>query len=64
MLSRLISERGAPRCPPPDNGPEFVARTVLKWVADQGVESVLIDPGRPWQNGVGESFNVKFRDES
>jgi putative transposase len=23
----------------------------------------LIDPGKPWQNGVGESFNGKFRDE-
>ncbi len=22
-----------------------------------------IDPGKPWQNGVGESFNGKFRDE-
>jgi putative transposase len=23
----------------------------------------LIDPGKPWQNGAGESFNGKFRDE-
>jgi putative transposase len=23
----------------------------------------LIDPGKPWQNGTGESFNGKFRDE-
>ena len=23
----------------------------------------MIDPGKPWQNGVGESFNGKFRDE-
>src|SRR5262245_3490582 len=23
----------------------------------------LIDPGKPWQNGVTESFNGKFRDE-
>jgi putative transposase len=22
-----------------------------------------IDPGKPWQNGVNESFNGKFRDE-
>jgi putative transposase len=23
----------------------------------------LIEPGRPWHNGVAGSFNVKFRDE-
>ena len=23
----------------------------------------LIEPGKPWQNGVVESFNGKFRDE-
>ena len=44
-------------------GPEFVARALLKWMADQGIETALIDPGKPWQNGVGESFNGKFRDE-
>ena len=63
VLGRLVSERGAPaflRC---DNGPEFVARAVLKWVVDQGIGTAFIDPGKPWQNGVGESFNGKFRDE-
>jgi putative transposase len=63
VLGRLVSERGAPaflRC---DNGPEFVARAVLKWIVDQGIGTALIDPGKPWQNGVGESFNGKFRDE-
>ena len=29
----------------------------------QGIESALIDPGKPWQNGADESFNGKFRDE-
>jgi transposase InsO family protein len=24
----------------------------------------LIEPGKPWQNGVAESFNGKFRDKS
>ena len=63
VLGRLVSERGAPaflRC---DNGPEFVARAVLKWIVDQGIGTAFIDPGKPWQNGVGESFNGKFRDE-
>ena len=56
VLSRLISERGAPLYLRSDNGPEFVAGAVLKWLADQGIETVLIDPGKPWQNGVSESF--------
>ena len=24
---------------------------------------ILIEPGKPWQNGTNESFNGKFRDE-
>ena len=63
VLTKLVSQRGAPahlRC---DNGPEFVARAVLKWIVDQGIGTAFIDPGKPWQNGVNESFNGKFRDE-
>jgi putative transposase len=62
-LRRLVSERGAPRYLRSDNGPEFVARALLEWIVDQGIETALIDPGKPWQNGVSESFNGKFRDE-
>jgi len=63
VLSRLVSERGAPRYLRSDNGPEFVARALLEWISDQRIETALIDPGKPWQNGVAESFNGKFRDE-
>jgi putative transposase len=62
VLTRLVSQRGAPaflRC---DNGPEFVARAVLKWIVDNAIGTAFIDPGKPWQNGVNESFNGKFRD--
>ena len=63
VLSRLVSERGAPLYLRSDNGPEFVSRALLKWVVGQGIETALIDPGKPWQNGLAESFNGKFRDE-
>ena len=63
VLSRLVSERGAPLYLRSDNGPEFVSRALLKWIVDQGIETALIDPGKPWQNGALESFNGKFRDE-
>jgi putative transposase len=63
VLSRLVSQRGAPLHLRSDNGPEFVSRALLKWITDQGITTALIDPGKPWQNGAGESFNGKFRDE-
>ena len=63
VLSRLVSERGAPAFLRSDNGPEFVSHALLSWITQQGIDSALIDPGKPWQNGVGESFNGKFRDE-
>ncbi len=44
-------------------GPEFVSRALLRWAAENQLEMALIDPGKPWQNGVNESFNGKFRDE-
>lgn len=63
VLSRLISERGAPRYLRSDHGPEFVSTALLKWTVAQGIETALIDPGKPWQNGTTESFNGKLRDE-
>jgi len=63
VLARLVSQRGAPRVLRSDNGPEFVSRALLQWIVDQGVETALIEPGKPWQNGATESFNGKFRDE-
>ena len=44
-------------------GPEFVSHAVLKWLHKAGIDTALIDPGKPWQNGADESFNGKFRDE-
>jgi transposase InsO family protein len=61
VLSRLVSERGAPLLLRSDNGPEFVSKALLSWIAAQGIGTALIEPGKPWQNGVGESFNGKSR---
>lgn len=63
QLARLISVRGAPRYLRSDNGSEFVSRVVLKWLTDQRINTAFIDPGKPWQNGLDERFNGKFRDE-
>jgi putative transposase len=63
ILTQLVSVRGAPRHLRYDNGPEFVGRAILEWVQAEGIETVPIDPGTPWQNGADESFNGRLRDE-
>jgi putative transposase len=63
VLARLISEHGAPRYLRSDNGSEFVSHAILDWLANEHIQTALIDPGKPWQNGADESFNGKFRDE-
>ena len=63
VLTRLVSLHGAPRFLRSDNGPEFVSRAILDWIAASGIDTALIDPGKPWQNGTNESLNGKFRDE-
>jgi putative transposase len=63
VLSRLVSAHGAPLFLRSDNGPEFVSRAILEWIASSGIATALIDPGKPWQNANNESLNGKFRDE-
>lgn len=63
VLARLVAERGAPQCMRSDNGPEFVALRVKKWLAQKGIATLYIAPGSPWQNARGESFNGRLRDE-
>jgi putative transposase len=62
-LGRLFSRYGAPLELKSDNGPEFVAKSVKKWLQEQGVSTRYIEPGKPWQNGKNESFNGHFRSE-
>ena len=63
VLAKLVSVRGAPRYLRSDNGPEFIATAVLRWLTSEGIETAHISPGKPWQNGMNESFNGRFRDE-
>lgn len=63
VLQQAISEHGAPEYIRSDNGPEFIARTIQKWLAESRIKTLYIDPGCPWQNGYAESFNGRFREE-
>ncbi len=62
-LGRLVSERGAPELLRSDNGGEFIAHSVQRWLAEQRIETAYVAPGSPWENGYIESFNGKLRDE-
>ena len=63
ILARLFAERGAPSFIRSDNGPEFLARVVKRWLAASGVETLYIEPGAPWENAYSETFISRMRDE-
>ncbi|MGE9294063.1 MAG: integrase core domain-containing protein [Puniceicoccales bacterium] len=75
VLKRAIATHGAPEYIRSDNGPvprsecddkakrPFIARPIKRWLADNQIKTLYIDPGFPWQNGYVESFNSRFRQE-
>jgi putative transposase len=63
VLTALVAQHGAPANLRSDNGPEFVAIAVQSWLAQCGVQTLYIEPGKPWQNGKEERFNGTVRDE-
>jgi putative transposase len=63
QLFELFIFSGVPEHIRSDNGPEFTARAVRKWLERLGVKTLFIEPGSPWENGYIESFNGKLRDE-
>ena len=63
LLDQAALFRGHPRAVRTDHGPEFTSRAFMAWTQTHGIRHILIQPGRPMQNGYIESFNGKFRDE-
>lgn len=63
VLASAMEQYGVPehlRC---DNGTEYTAHAVRSALGQVGVETLYIEPGSPWQNGYGESFIARLRDE-
>ena len=46
-----------------DNGTEFIAGNIQRWLRVNQIKTFYIEPGSPWQNGYIESFHSRFRDE-
>src|ERR1039457_2541251 len=62
-LADVMLVRGIPEHIRSDNGPEFIAEELRKWLSKVGTRTLYIEPGSPWENGYCESFNGKLRDE-
>lgn len=63
ILQKVCATKGKPELIRSDNGSEFIGKAVNEWLAKNGIKPLFIEPGKPWQNGKGESFNGKLRDE-
>jgi putative transposase len=62
-LAELLAMRGVPSHIRSDNGPEFIAHAIQRWLAQVGVETLYVEAGSPWENGYAESFHSRLRDE-
>jgi putative transposase len=62
-LELAIEEHAKPDTIVCDNGPEFTCLHFLQWAARQRIDVQYIEPGKPIQNALCESFNGRMRDE-
>jgi transposase InsO family protein len=62
-LQKAVAQHGAPEYLRSDNGSEFIAKIVQRWLRANRIKTIYIEPGSPWQNGFVESFHGRFRDE-
>ena len=63
VLERAFATYGMPAYLRSDNGSEFIAKAVKAWLETMSVQTHYIEPGSPWQNAFGESFNGTLRRE-
>jgi putative transposase len=63
VIREVGAKRGFPQFLRSDNGSEFIAGIIKEFLVENNIKAAYIEPGSPWQNGKGESFNGKFRDE-
>ncbi|SMB97624.1 Transposase and inactivated derivatives, IS30 family [Deinococcus hopiensis KR-140] len=59
VLVEIMRKRGAAAFIWSDNGSAFIARDLRVWPCRR--EASNIDPAKPWQNGVAESFHARLR---
>lgn len=62
-ISNLFLTRGISEYIRSDNGSEFTAKMLQKFINNVGAKTAYITPGNPWENGFIERFNGTLRDE-
>jgi putative transposase len=62
VLEQVIDDRGQPGEIVMDNGPELTSRRLDQWAYERGIQLRFIEPGKPVQNALIESFNGRLRD--
>ena len=62
-LWQAMMQYGIPEHIRSDNGTEFIAGKIQRWLRVNQINTLYIEPGSPWQNGYIESFHSRFRDE-
>ena len=62
-LSQAMMAYGLPEHIRSDNGTEFTAGKIQRWLHENQIKTLYIEPGSPWPNGYIESFHSRFRDE-
>ncbi len=63
LLDVLSLQYGRPEVLRMDNGPEFIAKSLASWAAEESTMRAFIPPGQPWHNGFVESLHNRMRDE-
>ena len=62
-LWQAMMQYGIPEHIRSDNGTEFIAGKIQRWLRVNQIKTLYIEPGSPWQNGYIESFHSRCRDE-
>ena len=62
-LEQVIEWRGKPDAIRLDNGPEYIAQSLIEWANAQQITLLYIQPGKPTQNAYIERFNRTARHE-
>lgn len=62
-LEQIIEWRGKPSAIRLDNGPEYIAQSLVAWANSQRITLMYIQPGKPTQNAYIERYNRTVRHE-
>ncbi len=62
LVKAAVAQHGAPEFIRSDNGSEFIAKELQRWLAEEKIKTIYIEPASPWQNGFVESFHGRFRE--